>query len=160
MDKVYNNKTVEEKIYQEWEKKGFFKPQARFGNNNNYSIILPLPNANAPLHFGHAMFVIEDILTRFHRMKGYKTLWLPGADHAGFETQFVFEKKLQSEDKSRLDYDRGALYKMIWDFVQGNRPIMESQLRRLGFSLDWQKSKLLGLKRKLKSSKEYIRQYL
>ncbi len=141
MDKVYNNKTVEEKIYQEWEKKGFFKPQARFGIHKNYSIILPLPNANAPLHFGHAMFVIEDILTRFHRMKGYKTLWLPGADHAGFETQFVFEKKLQSEGKSRLDYDRGALYKMIWDFVQGNRPIMESQLRRLGFSLDWQKSK-------------------
>jgi valyl-tRNA synthetase len=141
MDKIYNNKEVEEKIYQQWEEKGYFKPQGRFGNKQKYSIILPLPNANAPLHFGHAMFVIEDILIRYHRMLGKKTLWLPGADHAGFETQFVFEKKLQAEGKSRFDFDRETLYKNIWDFVQGNRPIMESQLRRLGFSLDWEKSK-------------------
>ena len=141
MDKVYDNKLVEERIYQEWEGKGYFKPQERFGNKKLYSIILPLPNANAPLHFGHAMFVIEDILTRFHRMQGYRTLWLPGADHAGFETQFVFEKKLQAEGKSRFDFDRKTLYQMIWDFVQANRPVMEGQLRRLGFSLDWEKSK-------------------
>jgi valyl-tRNA synthetase len=141
MDKVYNHNAVEEKIYQTWEEKGYFKPQERFGKKQNYSIILPLPNANAPLHFGHAMFVIEDVLTRYHRMQGFKTLWLPGADHAGFETQFVFEKKLQAEGKSRFDYDRGTLYKKIWDFVQENRPVMENQLRRLGFSLDWDKSK-------------------
>jgi valyl-tRNA synthetase len=141
MDKIYNNKEVEEKIYKDWEEKGYFKPQERFGNKQKYSIILPLPNANAPLHFGHAMFVIEDILTRFHRMLGAKTLWMPGADHAGFETQFVYEKKLQSEGKSRFDFDRETLYKNIWDFVQSNRPVMESQLRRLGFSLDWEKSK-------------------
>jgi valyl-tRNA synthetase len=141
MDKVYNHKDTEEKIYKAWEEKGYFKPQERFGNSQKYSIILPLPNANAPLHFGHAMFVIEDILTRFHRMQGFKTLWLPGADHAGFETQFVFEKKLQKDGKSRFDYGREDLYKMIWAFVQGNRPVMENQLRRLGFSLDWDKSK-------------------
>ena len=141
MDKVYDHKQVEEKIYNSWEKKGYFKPQERFGNKKHYSIILPLPNANAPLHFGHAMFVIEDILTRFHRMLGEKTLWLPGADHAGFETQFVYEKKLQSEGKSRFDFDRETLYQNIWDFVQSNRPVMEGQLRRLGFSLDWDKSK-------------------
>ncbi|MGA2911789.1 MAG: valine--tRNA ligase [Candidatus Levyibacteriota bacterium] len=141
MDKIYNNKEVEEKIYKDWEAKGYFKPQGRFGNQQKYSIILPLPNANAPLHFGHAMFVIEDILTRYHRMQGAKTEWLPGADHAGFETQFVFEKKLQTEGKFRFDFDRETLYQMIWDFVQSNRPIMESQLRRLGFSLDWEKSK-------------------
>ena len=141
MDKVYNHKDTEEKIYKDWETKGYFKPRERFGNKQNYSIILPLPNANAPLHFSHAMFVIEDVLTRYHRMQGFKTLWLPGADHAGFETQFVFEKKLQKEGKSRFDYDRKTLYQMIWDFVQGNRPVMENQLRRLGFSLDWEKSK-------------------
>ncbi len=141
MDKVYNNKLVEERIYKTWEDKGYFRTQERFGNKKLYSIILPLPNANAPLHFGHAMFVIEDILARFHRMQGFKTLWLPGADHAGFETQFVYEKKLQSEGKSRFDFDRKTLYQNIWDFVQGNRPIMEGQLRRLGFSLDWEKSK-------------------
>lgn len=140
MDKVYNHKDVEEKIYKEWEEKGYFSPSIN-PKGKSYSIILPPPNANAPLHFGHAMYVIEDILIRFHRMKGFKTLWLPGADHAGFETQFVFEKKLQEEGKSRFDFDRETLYEMIWDFVQTNRPVMEGQLRRLGFSLDWDRKK-------------------
>jgi len=89
MDKIYNNKEVEEKIYKDWEEKGYFKPQERFGNPakifNHFALAqTPMP----PLHFGHAMFVIEDILTRYHRMQGAKTEWLPGADHAGFETQF------------------------------------------------------------------------
>lgn len=141
MDKVYNHKKTEEKIYKTWEEKGYFAPQNRFGESKKYSIILPPPNANAPLHFGHAMYVIEDILIRFKRMLGYETLWLPGADHAGFETQFVFEKKLQEEGKSRFDFDRETLYKMIWDFVEGNRHVMEGQLRRLGFSLDWSRMK-------------------
>ncbi|MCL6096908.1 MAG: valine--tRNA ligase [Patescibacteria group bacterium] len=140
MDKVYNHKNVEEKIYKQWEEKGYFAPEIN-PKGKPYSIILPPPNANAPLHFGHAMYVIEDILIRFKRMQGYKALWLPGADHAGFETQFVFEKKLQAEGKSRFDFDRETLYKMIWDFVQGNRPIMENQLRRMGFSLDWGRKK-------------------
>ncbi len=140
MDKAYNHKNVEEKIYKQWEEKGYFSPEVN-PNGVPYSIILPPPNANAPLHFGHAMYVLEDILIRFKRMQGYKALWLPGADHAGFETQFVFEKKLQAEGKSRFDYSRETLYKMIWDFVQENRPIMENQLRRLGFSLDWSRKK-------------------
>lgn len=140
MDKTYDPKKVEEKIYKFWEEKGYFKPQDR-GTGKNFSIILPPPNANAPLHFGHAMYVIEDILIRYHRMKGDKALWLPGADHAGFETQFVFEKHLKAEGKTRFDFDRETLYKMIWDFVQNNRPIMENQLKKLGFSLDWSKKK-------------------
>src|SRR3989344_5113965 len=140
MDKVYKHKDVEEKIYKSWEEKGFFRPEVN-PKGKPFSIILPPPNANAPLHFGHAMYVIEDILIRYHRMKGDKTLWLPGADHAGFETQFVFEKKLQGEGKSRFDFDRETLYKMIWDFVSENRPVMEGQLRRLGFSLDWGRKK-------------------
>ncbi len=140
MDKSYNHKDVEQKIYKVWEEKGYFKPEIN-PRGKPYSIILPPPNANAPLHFGHAMYVIEDILIRFHRMLGDKTLWLPGADHAGFETQFVYEKKLQKEGKSRFDFDRETLYKMIWEFVQGNRPIMEGQLKRLGFSLDWSRKK-------------------
>jgi valyl-tRNA synthetase len=140
MDKIYNHKIVEEKIYKEWEEKGFFKPEIN-EKGKPYSIILPPPNANAPLHFGHAMYVVEDILIRYHRMLGDKTLWLPGADHAGFETQFVFEKKLQAEGKSRFDYTREELYKMIFDFTKQNRPIMEGQLKRLGFSLDWSRKK-------------------
>ena len=140
MDKVYNHKDVEEKIYKVWEEKGYFKPEVN-PKGKPYCIILPPPNANAPLHFGHAMYVVEDVLIRYHRMLGNSALWLPGADHAGFETQFVFEKKLQKEGKSRFDFDRNTLYKMIWDFVQENRGGMESQLRRLGFSLDWSRKK-------------------
>ncbi len=140
MDKTYNHKDIEDKIYKNWEEKGYFKPEIN-PDGKPYSIILPPPNANAPLHFGHAMYVIEDILARYHRMKGDKTLWLFGADHAGFETQFVFEKKLQSEGKSRFDFSRETLHKMIWDFVAENRPVMEDQLRKLGFSLDWSRKK-------------------
>lgn len=140
MDKAYNHKDVEEKIYKSWEESGSFKPEVN-PNGKPFTIILPPPNANAPLHFGHAMYVVEDILVRYHRMKGDASLWVPGADHAGFETQFVFEKHLQKEGKSRFDYDRETLYKMIWDFVEGNRGTMESQLRSLGFSLDWSRMK-------------------
>src|SRR5471030_60810 len=105
MDKIYDHKEVEEKIYKTWEENKYFAPEVN-PNGKPYSIILPPPNANAPLHFGHAMYVLEDILIRFRRMQGFAALWLPGADHAGFETQFVFEKKLQNEGKSRFDYDR------------------------------------------------------
>lgn len=141
MDKTYDHKKVEEPLYKEWEEKGYFKPEVN-SDGEPYSIILPPPNANAPLHFGHAMYVIEDILIRYHRMKGFRTLWEPGADHAGFETQFVFEKKLALEGKSRFDFKRETLYEMILEFVQGNRPIMENQLRKLGFSLDWSRRKM------------------
>lgn len=140
MDKVYNHEEFEKKIYALWEERGYFKPEIN-PKGKPYSIILPPPNANGDLHFGHAMFVVEDILIRYHRMKGDKTLWLPGTDHAGTETQFVFEKKLQEEGKSRFDYNRSELYQMIWDYVQENRGGIEKQLRRLGFSLDWSRSK-------------------
>ncbi len=139
MDKVYNHKEFEKKIYDRWEERGYFKPEIH-PKGKPYAIILPPPNANGDLHFGHAMFVVEDILIRYHRMKGDKTLWLPGTDHAGTETQFVFEKRLQEEGKSRFDYNRAELYQMIWDYVQENRGGIEKQLRRLGFSLDWSRS--------------------
>ncbi len=140
MDKVYNNKNVEEKIYKEWEGKGFFKPEVN-PKGKPYCIILPPPNANGNLHFGHAMMCLEDILVRYHRMKGDSALFLPGADHAGFETQFVFEKKLQVEGKSRFDYKREDLFQMIWDYVMENKSNMEDQLRKLGFSVDWSREK-------------------
>lgn len=140
MDKAYDHKKVEDKIYKMWEEGDYFSAEIKKGKKP-FSIILPPPNANAPLHFGHAMYVIEDILIRFHRMLGTPTLWVSGADHAGFETQFVFEKHLQKEGKSRADYDRDTLYRMIWDFVQKNRMGMEKQLRKLGFSLDWSRNK-------------------
>jgi valyl-tRNA synthetase len=140
MDKVYNHKNVEERIYADWEKNGYFKPEIN-PKGKPYCIMLPLPNANGALHLGHGMFTVEDILIRYHRMKGDSALWLPGTDHAGIETQFVFEKKLKSEGKSRLDFDRKTLYKMIEKYVNENRGGIEKQLRCLGFSLDWSREK-------------------
>jgi len=140
MDKVYNHKDVEERIYKDWEEKGYFKPEIN-PQGKPYSIILPPTNANGALHFGHAMYVVEDILIRFHRMKGFSALWLPGTDHAGIETQFVFEKKLREQGKSRLDFKREELYEMIKNYVNENRGGIEKQLRRLGFSLDWSREK-------------------
>ncbi len=140
MDKIYDQTKAEEKWYQFWEDSGFFKPEVN-PEGKPFTIILPPPNANADLHFGHAMMSIEDIMVRYHRMKGDATLWVPGSDHAGFETQVVFEKNLAKEGKSRFDYDRETLYQMIWDYVQSNKHNMESQLRRLGFSVDWSREK-------------------
>ncbi len=103
-----------------------------------FSIIMPPPNANDPLHVGHAMFIsIEDILIRYHRMKGDDTIWIPGTDHAGIETQFVFEKKLAKQGKSRFNFDRDTLYKMIWDYVQENSGVAVDQMKKLGASADW-----------------------
>ncbi|MBI3443740.1 valine--tRNA ligase [Candidatus Woesebacteria bacterium] len=136
MDKTYQPSIIEAKIYKEWESNGFFSPKID-ERRQHFCIILPPPNANAPLHMGHAMYTVEDIMIRYHRMRGDSTLWLPGADHAGFETQYVFEKELAKQGKSRFDFPRKELYQMIWGFVQKNRGTMENQLRRLGFSLDW-----------------------
>ncbi len=139
MEKTYNPKAVEEKIYRMWETGGYFTPKID-KSKQPFSILLPPPNANADLHVGHAMYVVEDIMIRYHRMKGDPTLWMPGADHAGFETQFVYEKHLAKQGKSRFDFDRETLYRDIWNFVAENRGTMENQLRRLGFSLDWSRN--------------------
>jgi valyl-tRNA synthetase len=141
MEPTYDHKKYEGKIYEKWEKSGAFTPDVS-NLKSPFCIIMPPPNANDPLHIGHARFVaIEDALIRYHRMKGDSTLWLPGSDHAGIETQYVFEKKLAMEDKSRFDYDRDTLYKMIWKYVQDNTGVMEEQLKKLGASCDWSRFK-------------------
>ena len=142
MDKRYEPSNVEEKIYALWEKSGFFNPDnlpnAQSLKPKAFSVIMPPPNANGSLHIGHALFVtLQDIMIRFNRMKGLKTLWLPGADHAGFETQVVFDKKLEKEGRSRFKMDREDLYKEMLEFTEDNRKIMENQLRKLGASCDW-----------------------
>ncbi len=112
-------------------------PQAR-GSKKTYSIVMPPPNANANLHIGYGLSAgLEDIAARYHRMKGEATLLLPGADHAGFETQSVYEKHLAKEGKSRFDFSREELYSQIWDFVALNRGNFEQQIRQLGISCDW-----------------------
>ncbi len=133
--KAYNPQEFESTIYQMWEKSGAFKPT---GHGEPYSIVMPPPNANGNLHTGHALMAdLEDILVRYYRMQGRDTLYLPGADHAGFETWVVYERELQKQGKSRTDFKRDELYHQVWDFVQAQRGNMEKQLRALGVSADW-----------------------
>src|SRR5437868_3066042 len=95
----YKPEETETEIYKKWEESGFFNPDNNTDKNAApFTIVMPPPNANGDLHAGHALFItIEDIMVRFKRMNGFKTLWIPGADHAGFETQVVYEKKLEKE---------------------------------------------------------------
>jgi len=137
MDKAYNHNKVEKRIYSFWEKNNFFKPESKKGKET-WCCIMPPPNANNPLHLGHAVFVtIEDILTRFNRMQGKSTLWVPGFDHAGFETQVVFEKNIGGI----FTKDRETLYKEIFNYTQKNRKIARSQIKTLGASADWSREK-------------------
>ncbi len=138
----YNPSDIEPSLYKDWEESGYFNPDNLPGDRKEaFTIVMPPPNANGSLHAGHALFVtIEDILTRYHRMNGKAALWLPGADHAGFETQVVYEKKLEKEGRSRFDMTREDLYKEILDFTLSNKSFMEGQLRQLGASCDWSRS--------------------
>lgn len=137
LSKAYTPKEYEGDIYDLWEQSGAFTPQNR-GSDKSFSIVVPPPNANGDLHLGHGLtLAIEDIAIRYHRMKGESALFLPGADHAGFETQVVYEKQLAQKGKSRFDFTRDELYAQIWDFVALNKENYERQFRRLGASVDW-----------------------
>lgn len=135
LSKTYDPNNYEPNIYAMWETSGAFAPS---GKGEPYSIIMPPPNANGNLHVGHSlMIVIQDVLTRFHRMKGKDVAWIPGADHAGFETWIVYERELQKSGKSRFDFSREQLYSQVWNFVDQQRGNMELQLRALGASASW-----------------------
>jgi len=149
MDKTYDHKKTEDEIYKYWEKLGVFSPEKsqklrkKHGlkvKEETFSVLMPPPNANAPLHCGHATYAIQDIITRVKRMQGYKTLYLPGTDHAGFETQVVYERKLKEEGKSRFDFDRDTLFNQILDFVKENSQVAINQMKKLGISADWERS--------------------
>lgn len=135
----YNHNEVEGKIYEIWEKSGFFNPDNLPSKKGKpYTIIMPPNNANGSLHLGHAVgLTLQDILIRYFRMKGRKTLWLPGADHAGFETQVVYDKKLDKEGRNRFSIPRTELWKEIWEFTQKNKELMYAQTKKLGASCDW-----------------------
>lgn len=139
----YDHKAVEEAIYKKWEESGYFNPDNLPGERTEpYTIIMPPPNANGSLHVGHALFVtLQDVLIRYKRMRGYKTLWLPGMDHAGFETQIVYEKKLEKEGRSRFKMERDEFYKETLAFTLENKKFTEGQLRQLGASCDWSREK-------------------
>ena len=141
--KPYDPKNTESRIYKLWEESGFFNPDNLPGKREKaFTVVMPPPNANGDLHAGHALFItLEDIITRYKRMRGYRALWIPGADHAGFETQVVYEKKLEKEGRSRFGMDPKELYKEILDFTLLNKTKMEAQVRSMGASCDWSREK-------------------
>ena len=133
--KQYIPNDYEPNIYALWETSGALEPT---GVGKPYSIIMPPPNANGNLHIGHALDMnLKDILIRYHRMKGDDAVFIPGADHAGFETWVVYERELTKQGKSRFDFLRDQLYSQVWNFVQEKRGNMELQLRALGVSASW-----------------------
>lgn len=137
--KPYDPAASEVRAYAQWEASGYFNPDNLPGlRTEPFTIVMPPPNANGRLHAGHALFItLEDIMIRYKRMRGYKALWVPGADHAGFETQIVYEKQLEKEGRSRFDMEPADLYKEIYDFTIENKKHMESDVRRIGASCDW-----------------------
>jgi len=139
----YNSKETEDKIYKLWEETGYFNPDKLPPSHKKpFCIIMPPTNANGNLHAGHALVMtIEDIMTRYKRMRGFKALWLPGLDHAGFETQVVYEKKLEKEGKSRFKMSAQDLYKEIWNFTENNKKNINSQVKKMGSSCDWSREK-------------------
>ncbi len=136
--KAYEPNEYETDVYALWEKSGAFRPKTD-NKAKNYCIVMPPPNANGNLHIGHGLTIaLEDILVRYHRLKGDNTWYIPGADHAGFETWVVYERYLESKHKTRFDYTRDELYEQVWNFVHEQRGNMELQLRALGASCDWE----------------------
>jgi len=144
----YDHIKTEESIYKLWEKTGYFNPDVCIEKGvtaqdaEPFTIIMPPANANGSLHAGHGLVLtIEDIMTRFHRMRGHKTLWLPGLDHAGFETQVVYEKKLEKEGRSRFGMERQQLYNEILSFTLENKKNIEEQTKKIGASCDWSRER-------------------
>ena len=143
MEKAYEPSKYEPQIRQLWEDHKSYD----LGSNSPapdakpFSIIMPPPNANGSLHAGHLMYVVEDIMTRYARMQGRPTIWQPGTDHAGIETQFVYEKQLAKDGKTRHDLGQEKFYSEVWDFVEQHKGTMIEQMQAMGFSADWGKLK-------------------
>ncbi len=137
----YDPALVEDKWYKEWEQQGFFHAQDTDGKKP-YSIVIPPPNVTGNLHMGHALNnTLQDVLTRWKRMQGYSALWMPGMDHAGIATQNVVERLLREEGKTRNDLGREDFVKKVWEWKEHSGGQIQTQLRRLGCSLDWERER-------------------
>ena len=139
LPKAYDPRQVEHRLYEWWERSGYFRAQPD-PNKKPFTIIMPPPNVTGELHLGHAMTAaIEDALTRYHRMKGDAALYLPGTDHAGIATQVVVERQLAAENLTRHDLGREAFLERVWDWVRATGDKIDNQHRRLGISCDWER---------------------
>jgi valyl-tRNA synthetase len=138
LPKTYIPKDYEDQIYKIWEESGAFQPDMK-SKKKPFVITMPPPNATGTLHLGHSvMLALEDIMIRFHRMKGHPAVWIPGTDHAGIATQNKVERDVkENEGKTRHDYGRETFVKMIEEFVAGSQNTIRNQTRKMGSSCDW-----------------------
>ncbi len=139
MDSTYQPKAIEQRIYERWESNGWFAPR---GDGERYCIVIPPPNVTGSLHMGHGFDdTIQDVLTRYHRMLGHRTLWQPGMDHAGIATQMVVERLLNAEGVSKHDLGREKFVERVWQWKEESGGTIASQMRRLGASVDWSRDR-------------------
>ncbi|MFH1158569.1 MAG: valine--tRNA ligase [Pseudomonadota bacterium] len=137
LDKSFQPKDVEEKLYPQWEKSGSFAASVK-SNKTPYCIPMPPPNVTGSLHMGHALnMTLQDILSRYERMRGKDVLWQPGTDHAGIATQMVVERLLEKDGKTRQNLGREEFLKRVWEWKEESGNTITSQLRRLGATPDW-----------------------
>ncbi|GFE52080.1 valine--tRNA ligase [Roseobacter cerasinus] len=138
MDKTFNASEAESRIYDAWEQTEAFVAGANASRDDTFSIMIPPPNVTGALHMGHAFNnTLQDILVRWHRMRGFDTLWQPGTDHAGIATQMVVERELAKTNRRRTDFSRDDFLDLVWDQKKKSRGNIRGQLERLGASCDW-----------------------
>src|SRR5262245_17952271 len=143
LPKAYDPQAVEDRIYEWWESSGYFKPESQLYRSDEppFIITIPPPNVTGTLHMGHALTsAVEDLMVRYHRMKGACTLYVPGTDHAGIATQSV-EKKLAREGKRRQDMSRGEFLEELWEWKEQSHAIITRQQKKLGISSDWDRER-------------------
>jgi valyl-tRNA synthetase len=137
MEKVYEPQKTEKKIYEFWEKGHYFQPRLDKNKKKSFTITLPPPNVTGELHLGHAMYCLEDLMIRYHRMLGETTLWLPGFDHASIAVEYLVNKQIKKEGQNKKEIGREEFLKKAQDFADKSKKYIKSQLISLGFSLDW-----------------------
>ena len=137
----FNPKDFEDRLYKEWEKKGYFKATID-KNKEPYCIMMPPPNVTGKLHMGHALDdTIQDILIRYKRMRGYDVLWLPGTDHASISTEMKVVQKLKDEGKTKYELGREKFLEEAWNWTHKYGGIIQEQQRKLGCSCDWERNR-------------------
>ncbi len=146
LEKAYNPKDFEDNVYSAWETGGFFKPREKGSSDESrgtpFVVVIPPPNVTGVLHMGHGLNnSLQDIIVRYHRMRGEPTLWIPGTDHAGIATQNVVEKRLKKEGKTRHDLGREAFIERTWQVKEEHHAIITNQLKKIGASVDWSRER-------------------
>ena len=149
LEKAYEPKDFEDRLYERWEKEGYLKPKSDKDSpihsdekSDSFTVVIPPPNVTGVLHMGHGLNnTLQDIVVRYHRMKGDNTLWLTGTDHAGIATQNVVERQLKKEGKNRYDLGREKLVERTWQVTHEHHDIIVKQQKKLGNSTDWNRER-------------------